>query len=315
MDLHPDASVALGRLNPLGRLGKRLDQIARSIDKQADRIVALGPYMADRLQKRGVRLERISIIPVWSRMDEVEPIPREENTLRKSLNLFDKTVVMYSGNMGLAHAFDEVLQAIDRLRHRSDILFMFVGGGPRRAEIERAAKEQGLPNVRFEDSFPRSELSQILTLADIHLITMRSGMGGIVVPGKLYGIMAAGRPAVFVGPEHCETADTIRGAECGLVTRLGDVAALVQAIETLADDPSLQQAMGVLGRDAMILDHERAGCCQAWAVMLEELAPLHPHRTRITPRLSSPETQLPASHAPRPRLRTIRRAQVTERHG
>ena len=69
---------------------------------------------------------------------------------------------------------------------------------------------------------PRDQLYASLTLADVHLISMRGEMTGLVVPGKLYGAMAAGRPTLFVGPEHCESADTIRQAGCGLTVRLGD---------------------------------------------------------------------------------------------
>ena len=129
---------------------------------------------------------------------------------------------MYSGNLGLAHSFDEFLEAARRLRERPDIVFLFVGDGPRKAEVQAARDSEGLTNIRLLDPVPREWLHASLSLADVHLISMRPEMNGIVVPGKLYGAMAAGRPVVFVGPEHCESADTIRNAGCGLTLPTGD---------------------------------------------------------------------------------------------
>ncbi len=207
----------------------------------------LGPYMADRIALKLVPPERIVTIPVWSRRDEIYPTPRAVNPLRKSLGLEDTFVAMYSGNMGLAHSFDEFLEAARRMRHRADIAFLFVGGGPREREVKAAIEREGLTSIRLLDYVPRSQLHVSLSLADVHLISMRSEMTGIVVPGKLYGAMAAGRPALFVGPEHCEPADTIRSAGCGFTVSPGDVDALCAALERLARDPSVGRRMGERG--------------------------------------------------------------------
>ena len=96
-------------------------------------------------------------------------------------------------------------------------------------------------------------------------------MTGIVVPGKLYGVMAAGRPAVFVGPEHCESADTIRDAGCGITVAPGDADGLVAALLHLAADPSLARRMGERGRSAFLAGHERKLCCAQWRELIGEL--------------------------------------------
>ena len=229
MDLHPDASLALGRMSPRNPVVRGLRWLSGLVYRQADRVVVLKPYMADRVELKGVAAGRIETIPVWSRRDEIYPIPRGSNALRKSLGLGDAFVVMYSGNMGLAHSFDEFVEAARRLRDRSDIVFLFAGAGPRLDEVKAAQRRDGLANVRFLDYVPRAQLHMSLSMADAHLISMRPEMSGIVVPGKLYGVMAAGRPAVFVGPGHCESADTIRAAGCGITLERGDVDGLVAA--------------------------------------------------------------------------------------
>ena len=244
MDLHPDASLALGEMSRSNPIVAWLAWLSDFVYRQADKVVVLGPYMADRITSKGVRPERVATIPVWSRQDEIFPLPRAGHPFAPVLGLAGKFVAMYSGNLGLAHSTSEFLDAARRLRDREDIVFLFVGDGPRLAEVRAAQAAEGLNNIRFLDYFPRDQLHASLSLADVHLISMRSEMTGIVVPGKLYGVMAAAPPGVFVGPAHCETADTIRQADCGLTVRLGDADGLVEALTFLAATPEVAHAMG-----------------------------------------------------------------------
>jgi colanic acid biosynthesis glycosyl transferase WcaI len=268
MDLHPDASLALGRMPARHPVVGLLARLSDWIYRQADRVVVLGPYMADRVLLKGVRPERIATIPVWSCRDEIYPVPRNTNPLREQLGLGTAFVAMYSGNLGLAHSVEEFLEAARMLRNRHDIVFLFVGGGPRQGELRTAAQAEGLNNIRFLDYAPRGDLHRSLSLADVHLISMRPEMRGIVVPGKLYGVMAAGRPALFVGPPHCESADTIRRAGCGFTIRSGDHDGVVSAILALAADPNLARHMGEKGRLAFLAGFERDLCCYQWAELL-----------------------------------------------
>ena len=271
MDLHPDASLALGRMSPRNPVVRGLHWLSSFVYRKADRVVVLGPYMADRIALKGVASDRIRTIPVWSRREEIYPIPRGSNALRRSLGLDDVFVAMYSGNLGLAHSFDEFIEAARRLRDRSDIVFLFAGAGPRLAEVKAAQQLEDLPNVRFLDYVPRAHLHMSLSMADAHLISMRPEMTGIVVPGKLYGVMAAARPAVFVGPRHCESADAIRTAGCGITVDRGDVDGLVAALTHLAGDPTLARRMGERGRSAFLAGYERKLCCDQWHDLLAEL--------------------------------------------
>lgn len=271
MDLHPDAGIALGIMPKRNPIIASLAWISDAVYRAADRVIVLGPYMADRIAAKGVKPDQIETIHVWSRRDEIYPMPREGHPLRKSLGLEGKFVAMYSGNMGLAHTFDDFMETARRLKHREDIVFLFVGDGPRKKEVIAAKAEHSLDNVQLLDYFPREQLHASLSLADVHLMSMRREMTGIVVPCKLYGAMASARPALFVGPEHCETADTIRDAACGKTIRLGDTDAVVEAIESLATDFESREAMGERGRNTFLSDFERQGCCAHWGWMIGEL--------------------------------------------
>ncbi len=151
------------------------------------------------------------------------------------------------------------------MQHREDIVFLFVGDGPRKKEVVAAKEADGLGNIVLMDYFPREQLHASLTVADVHLISMRREMTGIVVPCKLYGAMASGRPSLFVGPEHCETADTIRENGCGSTVRLGESSVLVDSLLAMADDPAACAERGGRGRKAFLREFERQGCCDRWA--------------------------------------------------
>jgi glycosyltransferase involved in cell wall biosynthesis len=271
MDLHPDASIALGRMSRRNPVVAWLAWLSDTVYRQADKVVVLGPYMADRILNKRVRPERVVTVPVWSRREEIYPMPRKGHEFRESLGLADSFVAMYSGNLGLAHSASEFLEAAHRLRSRSDIVFLFVGDGPRMAEVRAAKEREGLDNIRLLDYVPREQLHASLTVADVHLISMRPEMTGIVVPGKLYGVMASGRPSLFVGPEHCETADTIRQAQCGTTVRLGDVESLVDGLLHLATDREAAERMGQRGRSAFVDGFEREACCARWNDLIGDL--------------------------------------------
>ena len=303
MDLHPDASVALGRMSRHNPVVAALAWLSDLAYRQADKVIVLGPYMADRIAAKQVRADRIATIPVWSRRDEIYPLPRFGHPLRESLGLTDKFVAMYSGNLGMAHSFGEILDAARRLRDQPEIVFLFVGDGPRLAEVRGAQQAEGLTNIRFLDYVPRDQLHISLSVADVHLISMRQEMTGIVVPGKLYGAMASARPTLFIGPDHCESADTVRQADCGLTIRLGDGDGLVAALSKLAQDPELVEQMGQRGRAAFLAHHEKVYCCARWNATLGDLVvnpagrPI-PAPAHALPRPASRNTRLSPARPP-----------------
>ena len=213
MDLHPDAEIAAGMLRPTSPLGRVLAWLDERAFRGAAFIVDLGPYMKRRIVAKGVPESRTHTIPVWGHAESTSTRP----LLRAELGLEGRFVVMYSGNAGVVHEFGDILAAMRLLRDEPSIYFLFAGGGPRRAEIEAFAQEARLTNFSYRPYFAREELGDALAVGDVHLISLGAPFVGVSVPGKLYGIMAAGRPALFVGPSSCETADTIRDAACGLV--------------------------------------------------------------------------------------------------
>ena len=272
MDLHPEAEFELGlvqRTSPLGRLLRALASLETRFAKRA---VVLGPYQGERVTQRGLPSERLVEIPVWSSKEDVEPCAPEDNPLRDAYGWQDRFVVLYSGNAGLVHRFDELLDAAEIVAARApEVLFAFVGGGPRRGEIEAEAKRRKLPNVDFKGYVPRETLRHSLPAGDVHFVSLEPAQTGVAVPGKLYGILAAGRPVLFVGAERCESADAVRDGSAGFTFGPGDGAALAKAILELRADRELRERLGANARRAFLARYERRVACGQWSDLLTHL--------------------------------------------
>jgi glycosyltransferase involved in cell wall biosynthesis len=278
MDLHPDAEIASGMFRKGGLLARGLHALNDAGYRNADFVVDLGRHMKRRLMDRGLSSEKLHTIPVWGKEEDIEPIPHDENPLRAELGLEDKFVVMYSGNAGVAHRFDEVLALMKQLDGHPHIRFVFVGEGPQKERIEAFAEDEGLSNFQYLPYFPREDLKYSLSLADVHLLTLREAMAGIAVPGKLYGIMAAGRPVLMVGPEASESAETIRECEAGRVVdpsehdrRDACVETLRNALFSLYSQKRYRQELGRRGREAFLAEYERDVACEEWSHLLQDV--------------------------------------------
>lgn len=271
MDLYPDVPVASGMLAERSLVTRLLERLHRRIVRRCDATVVLGRCMERRLLDKGLPADRIVFIPVWSDETGVRPLAREGNPVRDAWGLGPAFTVMYSGNFGLGHDAETIKSAMLALKDRHDIRFVFVGGGKRRAEIEAFIREHALTNASYRDYVPREQLAQSLGAGDAHLISLREGMEGLIVPSKLFGIMAAARPAIFIGHPDSEIARVLAENKAGLLVREGDGAGLTRAIEQLAADPAGTKGMGERARQALLGRYDASSACRAWVDLLERL--------------------------------------------
>jgi glycosyltransferase involved in cell wall biosynthesis len=227
--------------------------------RRADRVIALGETMRRRLiEGKGADPARTVVIPDWADCQEITPGPKE-NPFSKTHGLVDKFVVMHSGNMGLSQGLETLLRAAQRLGDYSDLQFIFVGDGVKRSAIEQQAKELGLSNVRFLPHQPKENLRDSFASADCFIISLKPGLAGTIVPSKLYGILASGRPYVAAVEEGCEAATITRRYDCGLLAEPGNPEDLAQKILTVYHNRALGQRLGTNGRKAALRFDRSAG--------------------------------------------------------
>ena len=298
-DLFPEIATALG----IGRT--RTQQWAFSLLRRlrdltlryADANVVLGERMAERLRKRRVPEERITIIANWADGNQIRPVERTRNTFRNEWNLKDAFVVGYSGNLGRAHNFETFLTAVAHLEaqqkatsnarvfantgsdalqddegslSRHEVRWLFIGSGNQTEKLQRAVQERGYDSVMFRPYQPRERLSDSLSAPDVHLISLKPNLEGLIVPSKYYGIAAAGRPAIFVGNPDGELACIIRDSKTGFVIRDGDGAGLAEAILKLVRDPELAAKQGAHARRLFETKYDFAHAVTAWESLISK---------------------------------------------
>ncbi|MEX2650483.1 MAG: glycosyltransferase family 4 protein [Alphaproteobacteria bacterium] len=268
-DLYPEVPEALGVPLVRGPVAWVL-RAMRDASLRAGAVnVVLGEAMAERVRSRGVSAQRIRTIPNWADGRAIAPIPLAGHPLRAAWGLNDRFVVGYAGNLGRAHDADTVLGAARLLCQDPSIAFLFIGGGKGRGALEKTVAGEGLANFVFRPYQARAELGLALTVADVHLVTLRPALEGLIVPSKLYGAMAAGRAVVFVGDPNGEVARLVRTHECGVVARAGDAEALATAIRGLRDDPALGQRLGANARRTFERLFDREHALASWRAVLE----------------------------------------------
>jgi colanic acid biosynthesis glycosyl transferase WcaI len=248
MDLYPEIVAAMGVLRPRSIEYNLLRELAGWTYRHADRVISLADEMTARIRGYGVPAERIATIPSWSPGEAVSPCPDAHTSFRDRHGINGDFVVMYSGNMGVVHEFPTILSAARHLRYRRELKFLFVGEGTQKRWLIEEVRRQRLDNVQFCPYEPLDSLSESLGAANMHLISMKSNVEGLLVPSKLYGILAAGRPSVLVGPEGNEVARRITSSGSGWVVPPGHANKLADRIESLITRPELAWEMGIRAR-------------------------------------------------------------------
>jgi colanic acid biosynthesis glycosyl transferase WcaI len=244
-DLYPEVMIAHGMIGTRGLWGRILAVVFGFAYSHAARVVSLGPRMTGRLLDKGVATERIIEISNWATGD-LRVVRGPENDLIAVWNLSGKFVLLYSGNLGVAHDVDTAIQAIAASRAAlPDLRLVILGQGSRLSQAKSLVKRLRIDDVvTFKDLVPAGLLPQSLGIADLALVTLLPGFEGLVVPSKLLGHMARGIPTLYVGPDDSDVAQLILNSGGGLVVRNGEVEQLASSLVLLSKDPAALHRMG-----------------------------------------------------------------------
>jgi len=246
-DVFPEIAFRAGVI-PAGLIGRVLEQVALWSLRRMDQIIVLGRCMERHLLSCGLPARKVIRIPNWADGSHIRPVDRRDNEFFEQHHLQDRFVVMYSGNHGVVHEFKTILALIRETRSIQQICFCFIGEGSQKGQLVEAAQQEGWQHVLFLPYQPKERLGFSLSAGDVHVVSLRSEMVGLSIPSKIYGIMAAGRPVIFIGPVESEVAALIREAGCGYVVQPGDGQGAAGALLACYRDRIRLEKQGQAGR-------------------------------------------------------------------
>jgi glycosyltransferase involved in cell wall biosynthesis len=264
-DMYPDMAVGGDIVRP-GKWVEHWEKMHRKALKQAARVIVLGDDMRDRILKKGVDPHRVVVVRDGA--SSPSAMPAQDDPIVREIRGEFSFVVLHAGNLGFYGAWSTLLKAAALLRNE-DIGFVFVGDGANRKSLEDEAAS--LPNVRFLPFRPASELPHVMRAGDLHIVTVKRGLEGVVVPSKLYSTLAAGRPVLTVAPRESDAARIVTENDCGIAVDPDDPRSVADAILQLRSNPLRLEAMGKRAREAASR-YTRAAELQRFVGVLEEVA-------------------------------------------
>jgi colanic acid biosynthesis glycosyl transferase WcaI len=269
-DVFPEIATELGRLRNPAVIGV-LRVLVGGYLRRADRIVAIGETMRRRLEQKGTPPERLRVIPNWVDTREITPQPRD-NAWSEAHGLAGKFVVMHSGNVGHAQDLDSLVRATTFLRDLDDLLVVIAGFGARHNEmVELAERLEVTDHIRFLPYQRRERLPLSLSSADLHVVGLAKGLAGYVVPSRLYGILAAGRPVIVAAEEDSETARLVAEIGCGIVIPPSRPELLARTLRAARDGAYDLEGMGHRGREYVEREADRSVAMARYRELVAEL--------------------------------------------
>jgi len=270
MDLNPDQMIALGNISETSPQARMFDWLNRLILRHAHDVIALDRFMADRLCRKLDVREKIHVMPPWPHQDHLEVVDHADNPFRREHALEGKFVIMHSGNHSLAHPLATILDAALRLQEEKRLIFMFVGGGVGKREVEAVIAEHKPTNIVSLPYQPLTQIRYSLSAADVHLVAMGDPIVGICHPCKVYGAMALGRPVLLLGPAPSHISDIIDESHIGWQIRHGDVDGAVTTIrQILHSDPEQLAALGAAAAQTVSRKFAKSILCNRFCDVLE----------------------------------------------
>lgn len=239
-DLYPDMALGGSIVSP-GLLVRVWEKLHRWALRRATRVVVLGDDMRNRILAKGVDPAHVVVVRDGAEILSQGSTPSFDPEVIQAIRGNSQFVLVHAGNLGFYGAWDTLLAAARELA-QDGITMVFVGDGAQREHLQAAAA--GLPNVRFLPFFPSSKIPSVLAAADAHVITVKHGLEGVVVPSKMYSVLAAGKPIVAVAPEECDVVSIGARKGFSVAANPDDPAQLVQAVRRISRNPGLLRSMG-----------------------------------------------------------------------
>jgi len=272
-DIFPETAAALGLKVAASSLGRLTAALRNRSLVRADRTVVIGPRMKAKALAFGAPAGRLREIQNFCDDEAIQPVAPADNPLRAAWGFTPSDfVVGYSGNLGRAHDLTTLLAAADVLNPDPNFKFLFVGGGHLRSLLETEARARGLTNIVTRPYQPREQLALSLSVPDVHWVSLLPELEGLILPSKLYGIAAAGRPLLMIGDPEGDIGAWVRRHAFGAAFKIGDTDALVRTLNNLRETPDMAAAMGQQARLFLDTTARREVIIRQWSDLLAEFA-------------------------------------------
>ena len=263
-DLWPAAIADLGVLKSK-RILKILESWELYLYRKAQKIVVVTESFKENLMGRGVPGSKIEI--VYNGVDPERFGKPDKESVKQKYQLEGKTVVLYSGALGISHSLERILQVAEQVRDKKDVLFLFVGEGAKKEELQALARERKLENAQFWPGQPRETMPEIYALADICLVSLKKvALFSQFIPSKIFEIMAGSRP--MIACLEGEAARILEKSGVAIIVPPEDPAALEEAVRKLCDDKALREQFGRNGREYVIRNFDRGALARRYQEIL-----------------------------------------------
>lgn len=262
-DLFPDVAIELGLIKSR-LLIKAINGLNSLMLRGVEKIICIGETMAQLLAAKGVVKEKLTVIHNWADGKQLYPMPREKNDFLIKYGLTTKFIVQYSGNIGMVHDIETILDTAERMKRVSLVHFVFIGDGVQAKKIRECVDKNKLENLSIFPYQKRETLNVSLNAADLSLVSLKRGFEGKVVPSKVYGIMAVGKPIIAICGRGSEVANIIEENNCGYVVAPGDAAGVEKAILELMGNRARMKIMGENARRVFIKKYDRTKQTEAY---------------------------------------------------
>lgn len=268
-DLYPEMAVG-GSIVGRGWLTRLWEKLHRWALRRASKVVVLGEDMRARIIAKGVDPSRVVVIrdgaEIWP---PGTPLPAPDPEVVRAIRADFSFVLLHAGNLGFYGAWSTLVTAARKLANQG-VGLVFVGEGAQRAEVQAAAT--GAENIRFLDYFPSNKIQSVLAAPDAHVVTVKRGLEGVVVPSKMYGILAAGKPIVAVAPNEADVVSLGVAQGFAVDADPDKPAELESAIRELLADMNKLRTMGDAARAAAPA-YDRFGELQKFVQIIDEFSP------------------------------------------
>lgn len=275
-DVYPEVLSVSGVARPASGLYWIVQAANARIYRQACRVITLGRDMQQLVQKKLPQssAEKVVCIPNWAEPGIIYPMKKHDSSLLQRLDIVDKFVVLYAGNMGRTHDLHILLDAAEGLVDRQpQIHFLLIGAGARRSEIETIIQHKHLNNMTVMPYLSHAEKNIVLNSCDVGVISFLPGMAGVSVPSRMYNQMAAGKPLIAIADPDSELAKVICEEAIGWVVPPQDCDQLVNALIEAAAKPNICIEMGLRAATVVQQKYTLNHALTAYRALFEELLP------------------------------------------